>query len=396
MGVGRYLAVLAVLMAGLLTRQVLVLVAALCFGLAVVVAPAWARSGLRAVSYRRRFQPARAFPGESVEVVTQVENDKLLPVSWLAIADENPAEAAWEHLRPAASPGARRQALHQVLALRWFQSVTRHYRVRLPRRGLYRFGPATLHTCDAFGLEEAVVVSPAVDQLIVYPRLIEPPRLALLWQRPEADRPWRGALWEDPTRLIGTRAYQPGDPWRRVHWQATARMGSLQIKLCEPAAGHGLALFLDMRTTPDHPDEGQGDRLEAAISLAASIFAAELAVRRPVALFANGHMEEWGAGPAQSLTTNPGQWPALLEGLARLLPTPVGDIAAVVGRELPRLPRGTQLLLITGHCAPGWVSALTSARARGYPVSVLWLGGGSAPVLPEDLGLQAVDWREVS
>ena len=92
------------------------------------------------------------------------------------------------------------------------------------------------------------------------------------------------------TRLIGTRAYQPGDPWRRVHWQATARMGSLQIKLCEPAAGHGLALFLDMRTTPDHPDEGQGDRLEAAISLAASIFAAELAVRRPVALFANGHL----------------------------------------------------------------------------------------------------------
>jgi len=387
----RLLLLAALLLAGLLIRQPLITIGALLFGSAALLAPAWARASLRAVSYQRNFQPPRAFPGESVAVTTRVHNDKLLPVPWLAVADENPEEAVWEH-RPAA-PGAGRQALSQVLSLRWFQRVTRHYRVCLPQRGLYAFGPATLYTGDAFGLEEVVAVSPTVDRLIVYPRLLEPPHLALLYRRPEVERPWQSSLWEDPTRLLGARAYQPGDPWRRIHWKASARLGQLQARVFEPAVSSGTAIFLDLRTVPSRAEGFHRGRLEAAITLAASIFRAELEGRRPAALFANGHMEEWGAGPAQPLTSDPAQLPALLEGLARLLPVPLGDVAPAIDRELPRLPRGTHLLLVAAQASPAWVAALAAAQAKGYPVTVLWLGEPDAA--PAGLPLQAIDWREV-
>ena len=55
----------------------------------VVIAAAWlwSRAALRQVGYARRFQHRRAFPGETLELQTVVENRKLLPLGWLQVED---------------------------------------------------------------------------------------------------------------------------------------------------------------------------------------------------------------------------------------------------------------------------------------------------------------------
>jgi len=52
----------------------------------------WNRLSLWGVSYRRRFSERRAFCGETVEVALEVDNHKLLPLSWLRVEDTFPID----------------------------------------------------------------------------------------------------------------------------------------------------------------------------------------------------------------------------------------------------------------------------------------------------------------
>ncbi len=380
---------------GTAAQEPLMVAVALALFLGRILAPAWTRASLRRVSYRRRIHPRCTFPGEPLEVAVQVENDKFLPVSWIQIEDQNPREAVWEKGRLGPHYLPSRQVLFQFLALGWFQRVTRHYRVTLPRRGYYEFGPTRLTVGDPFGLAETETELPSVEQVVVYPHFLDPPQLRELWHQAGSQYTVRHGLLDDPTKLAGVRAYQPGDAWRRIHWKATAHSGMLQVKVFAPAIDPGTAIFLDVRTYPNPWDGYHPGRLEAAISLAASIYRDEVSQKRPVGLFANGYMAEWGPGPAYPLTAHPGQLPGVLESLGRLLPLASSNIADVVAKALSRLPRGTALIVITCLDQADLRAILERATRLGYPALVLWLGDLPVPAMPPQVGVQAISWEKM-
>src|SRR5437867_4746644 len=51
----------------------------------------WSRRAVRALSYERRFEPPRIFPGEQTDYVVEITNHKLLPLPWLRIDEHLPA-----------------------------------------------------------------------------------------------------------------------------------------------------------------------------------------------------------------------------------------------------------------------------------------------------------------
>lgn len=394
-GNGWVLVIGLVALVGIVVQEPLMVAVALALFLVESLAPAWTRASLRRVNYRRSVHPRCAFPGEPMAVAVQVENDKFLPVSWLQIEDQNPREAVWEKGRLGPHHLPSRQVLIQVLALGWFQRVTRHYRVTLPRRGFYEFGPARLTAGDPFGLAETEIEAPAVERVVIYPRLLDPLQLQKLWHQAGGQYTVRHGLLDDPTRLAGVRLYQPGDAWRRIHWKATAHSGMLQVKVFEPAVDPGTAVFLDVRTYPNPWDGYHPGRLEAAISLAASIYREEVLQKRRVGLFANGYMAEWGPGPAYPLTADPGQLPGVLESLGRLVPLASGEIADVMAKALSRLPRGTALVVITCLDQADLRAILERAAGLGFPTLVLWLGDLPAPPMPMQVAVQALSWEKM-
>ena len=48
----------------------------------------WKERSLRGVSYKRFFHYTRGFPGEIIDLKVEVENRKLLPISWLRVQDD--------------------------------------------------------------------------------------------------------------------------------------------------------------------------------------------------------------------------------------------------------------------------------------------------------------------
>ncbi len=85
--------------------------------------------------------------------------------------------------------------------------------LRAVRRGYFRVGPTRLRSGDLFGFfdreEEA---GRPVDGVVVYPHVYALGDLGFDSARPFGEQRGGARIYEDPSRVIGVRDYQPGDP----------------------------------------------------------------------------------------------------------------------------------------------------------------------------------------
>lgn len=211
---------------------------------------AWWRSrSLQHVIYRRRFQYTRAFPGEIFAAKIEIENHKLLPLTWLRTVDPWPKAVGPEGediLAPSFSPDLG--FLTHVFSLRWFERISRTYNLVFRKRGVYPLGPCKLSSGDLFGIYDKTQEVAGIDRLTVFPALLPLENLVLSPEFPIGEQRSRRRISEDPNQVMGVRDYHPEDNFRRVHWPATAKTGQLQVKVYQPTSAQVLIVCLNVST----------------------------------------------------------------------------------------------------------------------------------------------------
>jgi uncharacterized protein (DUF58 family) len=324
----------------------------------------WARHTINHLSVQRQFAD-RAFPGEQVTVALTVQNDTRLPVPWLEVNESLPVDLA-------APPLFRR-----VLSLDPHERCPLHYTLHCRRRGYYRVGPLTVRTGDLFGLEPHVHARTEPDHVIVYPRVIPLQELDLPTRSPLVAMPAQAHLFEDPTRIMGVRDYQRGDPLRRIHWTATATAGRLLVKRYQPSIARETWICLDL----DEADYARRQRYtatELAIVVAASI-ANHIVVREglPAGLITEGNDPLSEQDPPVPLQfhlpprSERSHLMSLLEVLARVQITSGTRFADLLRRESAKFSWGATLSIITGRESEELFDTLVALRQAGFAVSLI-------------------------
>lgn len=350
----------------------------------------------------------RSLGAETVEIGGTVE-------SRLVLHNHKTLPALWVYWRDAIEPGLAADGVtcgFRTLASE--ETVHTACVLHGVRRGLYRVGPAVIETSDPLGLVRRFRVDPEVRFLTVLPRTVDISPGWPLGHRPIHEVPRRRSLFEDPSRFLGVRDYQPGDGLRRIHWRATARSGRLQVKLYEPAVLEGVILAVEMGKAAfpaaPPPDTVEDPGVELAVTAAASIAELVLAHGQDVGLISNGgdaadrYPSDWTGGsfrrmedvvqetearrrmPAfRPVEVEPGrgrwQLDRLRSALARLTLAPGLTLAELLVSEAPRLPRSHVILVVTPDLGPALGGALGTLRRSGFDVGVVWIQkGGVGPV----------------
>jgi uncharacterized protein (DUF58 family) len=308
----------------------------------------WNRHSLDRVEYERTFDERRAFPGEVRELTLRIANQKLLPLGWLSIEDQWSMALPLEDGTLMATQSGLTGIFRTALAIRWFERVARHYRIRCTRRGFYPFGPARLTSGDVFGLFRQDHSENHLDWLIVYPQVLPLETLGFPSKEPfgETKANWR--IFEDPSRAVGIREHQPGDSFRHVHWKATARNQELQVKVYEPTTSHNLVVFLNIATLERHWHGVIPGLLERAISVAASIASYAVEQRYLVGLLANGSIPHADQPIKVLPSRRPDQLARILEALAAVTSFATVSVESLLMTESARLPWGATLVVVTG------------------------------------------------
>ena len=364
----------------LVTRSGLLLVLFGLTALAAALASLWGKYALRRLEYKRTLERHRCFPGESLELRVEMTNRKLLPVTYLAVDDTIPLELEVA-ARKLNFARIGKGTLRLLFGLTWYQKVTRHYRVTPHKRGFYRLGPVLLQGGDPFGFVQHTQEVEAPETLVVYPRIVPLSALGIPSRRPFGDLKSNDRLFEDPMRFAGTRDYQPGDALNRVHWKASAASGRLQVKLLDPSATQGLAVFINTWGWDLFYQGTETEMMETACVLAASV--ADWAVQEGIALglYANSLVAEVGMNLRLPPARGARVLPQALEGLARLQMPSRTSLTEMLEAEVPALSYGTSVVVITRQVTEEIAAALERVRRSGRPVTLI-LAGSDQETLP--------------
>lgn len=361
----------------------------------VILTRLWMRRAIRQLRGGRRFTD-RAFTDDRVPVRLTIENGGWLPLLWLEVDELVP-------LGLRAGPFGRR-----VVVLGPGETWQTDYTLICHRRGRYAVGPTTLRTGDPLGIARHELRWNKPDDLVVYPRVVALASLGLPTRSPLAILPATAPLFEDTSRVLSTRDYRRGDPLRRVHWSATARVGHLVVKQYQPAIARETLICLDLHEE-GYAARFRHDAIELAIVVAASLanhtiireglpvgLATQIPARRdpPTRATSPGTAPM----PAGILAAPPADPPTEDVSYARPLALPprkerahltqilevlaevellTGDgspFATLLRRERLGLSWGGTVAVVTGRGSPALADALLGLRRSGLAVALILVG----------------------
>lgn len=221
--------------------------------------------------------------GDSVAVVTVLENRGWLPIPWLLLEDLLPRKALLYNPPNLQITGRRLQLVS--FAGRGRKTIS--YQLKCNCRGYYQLGPLVAETGDVFGLYRRYRILSEPSFVLVMPDVVPLVGFDIASRRPIGEVRMTHRLFEDPTRIAGVRGYQAGDPMNRIHWRATARTGLLHSKIYEPSTVAGATIVLDFHEQSFAPQD-EPVRSELAVTAAASLAGALAQMGQQVGFISNG------------------------------------------------------------------------------------------------------------
>jgi uncharacterized protein (DUF58 family) len=346
--------------------------------------------GLRGIVVIRRLERERVVCGDPIDLILTVRNRDPLPIPWLRLAESLPAELELSLPDGGELPQAGETSIGGRAELRngWslapYRRVTRHVRLLTGHRGAYRFDEVHLAAGDLLGRTIAEEDRSMPASLIVRPRLVATLALDARhdWQGERATRTGR---IDDPSRFAGVRPYAAGDPVRRLHWRATARLGAPVVKRFDPARERDVVIVLDIETRSDDrrlPSaanrQREADLLEELCIVAASLarrFEQEgAACGLAAASFSGSTRRIVFAAPSGAA----GQSGHISDTLARLGAYPSASFGALLAGMAHLVRPGTQLVVLSVRDPRPWLATARRLTRSGFAVEVLTLGDAAA------------------
>jgi len=377
--------VVILLIASVVLRNPLLFLVAILLALLVGVTTLWGRYALAGVTYQRRLGAPRMFVGEETDLWIEITNAKPLPLAWLKADDEFPEQMELVKGTLGHTHKPTRRMLSNLVSLRFYERVRKHYRLRAKKRGALELGPVELSSGDLFGLQSRRATVERTDALIVYPKVVPITALGLPAAHPFGDAKTTRRVSEDPLRIMNVRAYITGDNPRAIHWKATARRASLQTKMFEPGAARATAIFLDLRTAPTGYIGIVLEYLELGITAAASVARHILDQREAVGLYINtSRRDEWNwvrLPPSR----RPARWMEILDTLAWVIDLATVPLEEFIRAEMPALPFGAGVIAISSSLTEDLIATLLDLKRQGHPVTLLAIAEQAPENIPGDL-----------
>jgi|GEM_PF-2739876 len=232
--------VLALLIGALWFKIVsLVIISSLLLAISLIIR-IWKHNSLKQLIPTVEIQKTRVFPEDLVTLQCTLSNEKWLPLVW--VEWEHPKQEGWSW-----TEGDPDQYRLRLLWLWGFQHAKWEMSGKASKRGIYSLGSILVRSGDAFRFAEQEKGVELNKELYVYPKLlsVSVPALRSVFQWGIGGK--SGGLLEDPSHIAGIREYQNGDEWRKIHWQASARTGTLQTWVYKPILPKQLLILTDVK-----------------------------------------------------------------------------------------------------------------------------------------------------
>jgi hypothetical protein len=243
------------------------------------------------LEYRCEFSSREAHEGDSLYLVETIYNKKLLPVPWLKVDIHSSRWLDFAGTCSVVAQDSRR--VTSSFILKGYQRVTRRWRLKCLKRGVFTTENVTLVSGDLLNFSVVSIPARVDASLTVYPEIIDLDEVFVPVNFLQSDHIVRRWIVDDPFIIAGTRGYTGSEPLNRIHWPATAKEGRLMVRKNDFTSQTGLTILLNMQSKLyEYTDVVYKDTAELGIKTAATLLDRALKSGAPVRMGSNGCIPE--------------------------------------------------------------------------------------------------------
>ncbi len=310
------------------------------------------RYALRGLKIERSFSKTRLIAGDDLEITIKIFNHFGFPLSYLLIIDDQPIKMKSLHDK------------NKQLIYPWFRSISKiHYTVPKVTRGIHYWEKIELVTGDLFGLIQTKKIIPSFSEVMVYPKSYPIQQWHSRNVRNIGASFSQNRTNEDAASVIGVREYRTGDRFHRIHWKQSAKSMQLMTKEFERNLTNDFMFIFD-QDKKKYPIEKYG-LFERAVELTASLVSFAIDQR-----FTVGILSEGKGRKGTSLARGPEHVMKIFEILAMVEPNVDIPLEQTVLNEIPYLPYGTTIVIVTSDVGQELNHLLNELLVRKIKVEV--------------------------
>lgn len=349
--------------------------------IAAVQSLIYKKLSFKGLKYHCEFSRDEVFEGDEITLTETVENGKWLPLPWFK---SEITTSKWLDFAGAQSVVTyHTRFVPSFFLVKGNKRVTRRWKVLCARRGVFSVETVVLVSTDLLGSQTVSQQVPVDSRITVLPKSIPLEEFVLSPQHMQGEHLVRFQLLPDPFLISGVREYQPSDPMKNIHWNATAKMGRIMIRNQDFTTCRSVMILLNLQSR-EYERKGYSDPegIENCIRAAASLLESTMEDSIPVTLAVNQNL----SGDGEMTLRGPGFGREFVLELYRLLaamPEISGKEFSAFLNEIEVADGVTDLILVTAYLSEAVFSFCRRQKEEGRRVRVLLLRSSSWEI-PED------------
>lgn len=326
------------------------------------------QKALKKLSLERHFEVENCYVDDTITMKLALNNGSRLPLSWLLIEGEIPAEVTVEGCK---NESDKRLAFRLMTQIKGRSTLNYAYDCTFHKRGYYLFYNLNYTASDYMGLRKNTGLFRDKAIMYVYPSIKEKNELVDFNRRLMGEKEVKNQLVADPLMTMGSRDYTSNDPMNHIHWNATARAGTLQVRKFAQSTEMSTMVIFNAKTKESAFEGVDNVLFEQLVSVTAAYVADFEKTHQPYGLVSNCPIQEGQAGVMIPCGKGRKHYHKVFRALSLVNHYTFCSPETILQFAFKHSPKTTRLLLITGTIDDALASAMKMASHKGFQIEVV-------------------------
>ncbi|MEG1796755.1 MAG: DUF58 domain-containing protein [Clostridium sp.] len=338
--------------------------------LIIVFAEFIRRKGFDNLKIYREVENNKVIEGETFKITMVLENNKRLPLFFLAISEQIPFGLQYATEVTAYMEG--KDIWHvSKYSIKWYERRKRTYTLVGAARGTYLIKNMNITVGDIFGLSANSKEQEDYIEVIVYPKIhgINKYEFDITsFQGEDAVRRW---IHKDPLFIKGIREYNVEDRMKDIHWKSSLKMNKLMVKDYDYTSERELVIILNVQCGDPHWSNIQKEAIEAGIRIAASLGAKAIKEGMPTGMWTNAQLITYDTTVANEIKPTMGSFKAIMEMCARADIATKWDFNEYLQKRAQSFNSNCTYVIVTPYLNEKDINVISKLRRSGHKIKII-------------------------
>lgn len=353
--------------------------------LILILAEVTAKRGFQDLALKREAAASSILEGESFKMSMIIENNKLLPISFMLITEKLPMELVVFEEENLVNSGESNYHITK-LNIRGHERVRRTYSIRASKRGTYLLREVKMAIGDAFGLNTRERDFEDYVELLVYPKVIDLKQLEFNTTSFQGDSIIKRWIYKDPLYIKGIREYNIEDRMKDVHWKSSLKMMRLMVKDYDYTAEMELMIILSVECGEPYYSSIDDKAIERGIALAAALSRQSIKEGVSVGFWCNSQLISYGEEVVNEIAPSLNSLKHIMELCARIDYTPRLSFNECLIEKSKRFNKNTTYIVVADFLNEESIAIISRLARSGFIIKLIDISSKSK--LPSIKGIE--------